>query len=304
MDFVLTLYAALLVIFSALLHAGWNILGKSNSGSGYSFTLGAALSQCLLLAPFMVWCFVQIGLSNISAHFWGLLALSAIGQVIYLVGLLKAYKHGDIGVIYPIARALPVLMVGVGSWFIGQSLGVSAWIGFVILTLGCLMVPIKTFRQMTASAYANLGVLWAFVAAIGTTIYSIVDKEGINWLMVKTSELTPHHIAILYLGLQTAGISVLLVLWLLVTRQFEQLSLTWKYKRQSSIAGVMMGLTYGIVLFAMTMVENVSYVVALRQVSIIFGVFMGMWFLKEPWLNTRIFGVVLVSAGLVVALAF
>ncbi|WP_338166746.1 EamA family transporter [Vibrio sp. 10N] len=299
----MTLYAALLVIFSALLHAGWNILGKSNSGSGYSFTLGASLSQCLLLAPFIIWCFWQIGFSNVSPYFWGLLALSAVGQVIYLVGLLRAYQHGDIGVIYPIARALPVLMVGVGAWFFGQSLHISAWAGFAILTLGCLLVPVRAFRQLTVSAYANLGVLWAFVAAVGTTIYSIIDKEGINWLMSETSSLSPLHIAILYLGLQTAGIALLILVWLLLTKQVGELSLAWKYKRQSATAGVMMGLTYGIVLFAMTMVENVSYVVALRQVSIIFGVFMGMWFLKEPWLNTRILGVILVSAGLVIALA-
>lgn len=28
-----------LVVFSAVLHAGWNILGKSNSGSGLAFTM-------------------------------------------------------------------------------------------------------------------------------------------------------------------------------------------------------------------------------------------------------------------------
>ncbi len=28
-----------LVVFSAVLHAGWNILGKSNSGSGLAFTI-------------------------------------------------------------------------------------------------------------------------------------------------------------------------------------------------------------------------------------------------------------------------
>ena len=43
----------------------------------------------------------------------------------------------------------------------------------------------------------------------------------------------------------------------------------------------MMAATYGLVLFAMTMTENVSLVVALRQVSIIFGVVMGIYFLKE-----------------------
>lgn len=30
-----------LVVFSAVLHAGWNILGKSNSGSGLAFTMVA-----------------------------------------------------------------------------------------------------------------------------------------------------------------------------------------------------------------------------------------------------------------------
>lgn len=299
----MTLYAALLVIFSALLHAGWNILGKSNNGSGYSFTLGASLSQFLLLSPFIVWCFIQVGISNISAHFWWLLGISAIGQVIYLVGLLRAYKNGDIGVIYPIARALPVLMVGLGAWALGQSLDLTTWFGFAILTLGCLLVPLKTLKGLSASAYANRGVFWAFIAAIGTTIYSIVDKEGINWLVSETTALTSLHIAVLYLGLQTAGITLMLVLWLVFTKQTHEIALAWKYRYHSTAAGLMMGLTYGIVLYAMTMVENVSYVVALRQVSIIFGVFMGMWFLKEPWLNSRILGVLLVCSGLIIALA-
>ncbi len=41
-----------------------------------------------------------------------MLAFSGIAQIVYLVGLIMAYKHADVGVIYPIARALPVMMVG------------------------------------------------------------------------------------------------------------------------------------------------------------------------------------------------
>ncbi|MGB2147706.1 MAG: multidrug transporter, partial [Vibrio toranzoniae] len=55
-------------------------------------------------------------------------------------------------------------------------------------------------------------------------------------------------------------------------------------------------------LFAMTMTENVSLVVALRQVSIIFGVVMGIYFLKEKWHVTRGVGVVFIIAGLVISL--
>ncbi|MGV2987796.1 multidrug transporter [Vibrio sp. E150_011] len=299
----MALYAMILVIGSALLHAGWNVLGKSNGGSGYSFTLGAALAPLVLLSPYLIWCLTVIGFENISMHFWGLLLLSAIGQVIYLVGLLKAYSLGDIGVMYPIARALPVLMVGLGTVAIGQTLSVNAWLGFAVLTIGCMIIPMRHFRDLRLSSYANVGVFWACIAAVGTTIYSIVDKQALSWLQHETTGLSQHQIAIFYLGIQFAAIALVLISWILITKQRHELRLTWQHRHRSAIAGIMMALTYGMVLFAMTMVDNVSYVVALRQVSIIFGVVMGIWFLKERWFYTRGVGVSLVLAGLIVALA-
>jgi uncharacterized membrane protein len=101
---------------------------------------------------------------------------------------------------------------------------------------------------------------------------------------------------------QFAAIAFVLVTWLLATNKRSELALTWQHRYRSSIAGIMMGLTYGIVLYAMTMVDNVSYVVAMRQVSIVFGLLMGIWFLNEKWLYTRGIGVTLVLIGLVVAL--
>lgn len=298
----LTLYAALLVIFSALLHAGWNILGKSNTGSGYSFTLGASIAPLILLSPYIIWCISVIGFDSLDGYFWLLVTLSGIGQAIYLIGLIKAYDAGDIGVIYPIARALPVLMVGIGTVFIGQSLSPNAWIGFVVLTLGCLLIPMRHIKDLRLGSYLNLGVFWSCIAAIGTTIYSIIDKQALTWLQLETSGLTKVQVAIFYLGVQFAAIAFVLVAWLLATNKRSELALTWQHRYRSSIAGIMMGLTYGIVLYAMTMVDNVSYVVAMRQVSIVFGLLMGIWFLNEKWLYTRGIGVTLVLVGLVVAL--
>lgn len=64
----------------------------------------------------------------------------------------------------------------------------------------------------------------------------------------------------------------------------------------------MMASTYGLVLFAMTMTDNVSLVVALRQISIVFGLFMGIWFLSEKWYLTRGLGVTSIVAGIILAL--
>ncbi|MCG9568940.1 EamA family transporter [Vibrio chagasii] len=295
--------AIIIVIISALLHAGWNVLGKSNQGSGSSFFLASGFAAAAILTPYLIWYVDNVGFANISLPFWQLVLLSGICQIIYLIGLGIAYKQADIGVIYPMARALPVLMVGLGTVLIGYELSLNQWIGFALITLGCLFVPLKQFSDLRLKAYLNLGVLWALIAAIGTTGYSIIDKEALLLLEpLSTSNITNKHTAIFYLGIQFWAIVIPLSIWLLVTNQRVEFNNAWILRKKATVAGIMMASTYGLVLFAMTMTENVSLVVALRQVSIIFGVVMGIYFLKEKWHMTRGVGVVLIFIGLVTSL--
>ncbi|WP_394246061.1 multidrug transporter [Vibrio profundi] len=297
------LSAILIVIFSALLHAGWNILGKSNQGSGSSFFLASGLAAALLLTPYLTWYMNTIGFAELPNAFWQLLLLSGLCQIVYLIGLGVAYKQADIGVIYPMARALPVLMVGVGTVVLGYELSTNQWFGFSLITLGCLFVPLKSFQDLKIKAYLNLGVLWALVAAIGTTGYSIIDKESLIILdQIQNSTITNKHSSIFYLGMQFWAIVIPLSLWLLVSNQRVEFENAWLQRKRATAAGVMMAATYGLVLFAMTMTENVSLVVALRQISIIFGVVMGIYFLKEKWHVTRGVGVILILSGLVISL--
>ena len=295
--------AIVIVIISALLHAGWNVLGKSNQGSGSSFFLASGVAAAAILTPYLVWYVDNVGFSNISLPFWQLVLFSGICQIIYLIGLGAAYKQADIGVIYPMARALPVLMVGLGTVLIGYDLSVNQWVGFALITLGCLFVPLKQSSELRLKAYLNLGVLWALIAAIGTTGYSIIDKEALLLLEpLSTTVITNKHTAIFYLGIQFWAIVIPLSIWLLVTNQSVEFTNAWVLRKKATVAGIMMASTYGLVLFAMTMTENVSLVVALRQVSIIFGVVMGIYFLKEKWYMTRGIGVVLILIGLVTSL--
>ncbi|WP_241148790.1 hypothetical protein [Photobacterium sanguinicancri] len=48
----------------------------------------------------------------------------------------------------------------------------------------------------------------------------------------------------------------------------------------------------------MTLTDNVSYIVALRQLSIPVGVALGIWLLKEPSHRPRVIGAALVCMGL------
>ncbi|MDE5177013.1 EamA family transporter [Vibrio fluvialis] len=292
-----------LVVFSAVLHAGWNILGKSHAGSGVAFTMAASLSACLLLTPYLIWYLVTVGWATLPMAFWGLLIISGLAQMVYLVGLIVAYKHADVGVIYPIARALPVMMVGALSMLLGHTLTQFQWLGFVLITLGCMLVPLTGFRQFTTRSYLNVGVLWALVAALGTTGYSVIDKEALLLLTQAAGEaLGNSYSAIFYLGVQFWAMVLPVILWCLVTGNRKELQRAWQIRKSASMAGVMMASTYGLVLFAMTMTDNVSLVVALRQISIVMGLLMGVWFLAEKWHYTRGAGVVLILSGIVLTL--
>ncbi|USD67697.1 EamA family transporter [Vibrio sp. SCSIO 43136] len=298
----MSLAAALLVIFSALLHAGWNIIGKSHQGSGSAFFIASTSSAAILLSPYIIWFALSADLSALSGEFWWLVLLSGVFQAIYVLGLAKAYKQSDIGVIYPIARALPVLMVGVGTllWF-EQTLEPKQWFGFVLLTIGCLLVPLERFRQFQWTHYANWGVFWALIAAIGTTGYSILDKAALEILQSHQFHHDVHN-SVFFLAVQFWSLSFMLGLYLVIMEPKAVFTQAWCVKRRATLAGTMMGLTYCLVLFAMTMTENVSLIVALRQISIVFGLLLGVLILKERWMMTRGVGVALIVVGLITAL--
>ncbi len=296
--------AIMLVVISAVLHAGWNLLGKRYSGSGISFALAASLAASFILLPYLLWYLTVIGFERLPKEFWQLLLLSGFCQIVYMVGLVYAYKHADIGVIYPIARALPVLIVGAANLLLGFPLTLMQWCGFALITLGCVFVPLTSFTQVTFKAYWNWGVFWALVAAVGTAGYSIIDKQALSLLsQAAYSLLNDKQSAVFYLGAQFWAMGLPILFWCLLTNNKQEIIKAWHMRKNGSLAGIMMATTYGLVLSAMTMTDNVSLVVALRQISIVFGLLMGVWFLKERWFATRSLSVITILLGLFLSLA-
>lgn len=293
----------ILVLISALLHAGWNIIGKRYQSSGPAFFLAATGITALLLTPYILWYFTAIGWSTLPRQFWLLLMVSGISQMLYMLALAFAYRTVDIGIAYPLARGLPVLFVGLGTAWLGYELQLNQWLGFTLLTLGCLMIPLQSIAQFRIHDYTKIGIVWALVAAVGTAGYSIIDKEALAIIEHSVGEQMPgSYSAVMYLGIQFWAMGLPLAIWYLVTQQRKPFIEAWRIRYAAAIAGVMMGATYSLVLYAMTLTENVSFIVALRQTSIVFGLLMGIAFLGERCYVTRVLGVTAIVAGLMVAL--
>ncbi|WP_022941582.1 EamA family transporter [Psychromonas hadalis] len=299
----MSIWAVVLVVISALLHASWNIIGKANKGSVQAFFFMTTFLMAFLLSPFLLWFYFSAGPQVFSIQFWYLLFISGIFQIIYLVALGFAYQNADVGVVYPMARAIPVMMVGGLVLLLGQVVMPMQWLGFLLITSGCLLVPLTSLRQFKLSPGSHIGIAWAIIAAIGTTGYSIVDKLALAELFFSLKNIhQPPLIALFYLGMQFWATTLPFALGFLVTRQSYQFKQAWDMKCSAFITGLIMASTYGLVLYAMLLTDNVSLVVALRQVSIIFGLLFAVIFLKEKIYLTRLIGCGLIFSGLIFAL--
>ena len=299
----MTLLTFFLVFLSCILHAGWNILGKASKGSSLSFSFAMSFFVSLLLTPYLVWYLNTVEFNTLPIQFWLLIVLSGISQAIYLIGLIEAYKHSDVSIAYPVVRSLPVLMVAVLCSLSGLLLSGWQWLGLSLIPIGCLLIPLTTLSDIKFSHYLNRGLLWVVISASGTAAYTIIDKIGLDIASDAVGFVIENqYTSIFYLGCQVCSTAV--TIWLLAAFRGRpiQLSEVWDIKYKAGLTGLMMAVTYGLVLFAMTTIDNVSLLVALRQLSIVFGVLMGVWFLKEQWYLIRGIGVSTILLGLFMAL--
>ena len=86
--------------------------------------------------------------------------------------------------------------------------------------------------------------------------------------------------------------------YMLITRRSELTKAWRKYKRYSLIIGIGSAVGYLIILFVFRMAP-VSYVVAVREVSVALGAILGMKYLYEARSGRKIFGIGLILVGLV-----
>ncbi len=295
----MTLAAALLVIFSAFMHAGWNIFSKSQSPTAGFFLL-ASWGTVFWFAPIF---FLTRGLLPIiPAAIWEKLLIAGFFQAVYYVGLAGAYTRGALSIAYPLARSFPLFFLVALACMTGQGHDFSAagLTGLGAIVAGAIILPMNSFRDFRLTNYLNLSCAFALLAAAGTAGYSFIDDMAMN--MIKgLPDVSPDWArAILYLVLESAFTA----LWLHVLLLFSRYSRTQFQKNYKKLlkpafqAGLAIGATYGLVLLAMTLATNVSYVVGLRQLSIPIGTLLGILVLKEKGSLPRCIGVSMLFGGL------
>jgi drug/metabolite transporter (DMT)-like permease len=299
----MSLTAAILIIISAFMHAAWNLVGKRQQASLAFFSL-SAVTAALLLSPLLL--LYRQALPAISTSVWLLLAATGIAQAVYFFGLTAAYRQGDISLVYPLARALPILMVVAVSFALGKGDAITplALAGMILIVIGCIILPLPSFQALQLQHYVKFIYLMVIVTAVGTTAYTLIDDE-IQRQLRQTAAITlsDTEVTLLFISLQVASTGLIMTLVSLLFNQERQQYKQMLGRRSMIVSAALTGLvimsTYGLVLASMTYVTNVSYVAAFRQLSIPIGATFGITLLKEPRPTPKLLGVLIISIGLI-----
>lgn len=278
--------AVVLVLISAFFHAGWNVLAKrANDPLAFMFAF-----NLVSIVLFAIPAAVMYARHPIPAD--GLPYLLATGavHVVYFSALAAAYANGALSLAYPVSRGTSVLLVPLLAIpLLGERPTAVALAGIASILLGLLTVGVLGAgrRVSTEVASGHRGLLFALLTGISIAAYSLIDKVGVSHI---------HPFIYVY------GIFLLLTLGLapyVVLKRRDNVVRELRLNRRAVLAGSILPMaTYVIVLTAMRL-SNVSYVVPLRETSIIFATLLGVLVLGERIGAARIAGSAFIACGVI-----
>jgi drug/metabolite transporter (DMT)-like permease len=297
----MTPIAIVLIVISVFAHAFWNLLGKRRNPSA-SFFFVATVAAAICLSPLLV--YYRQALTFIPGSVWMLVVATGVCEAVYYAGLGGAYRRGDMSLAYPLARAVPVLLVAGLSLALGRGSQISrlGLVGITMVGAGCLILPLPGFGKFRLEHYANACCLLALLAALGTSGYTLIDDEALRQLRAQPQiALNNTHVTLLFMALQAVSTTFVLAAYtLLYAPERRHLKEIWKTgKLYAAVTGLIITATYGLVLASMAYVDNVSYVAAFRQLSIPLGALLGIVVQKEPPYIPKLIGTGIVFVGLI-----
>ncbi len=277
---ILTWPVVAAVLFGALLHASWNALVKSSPDKALD-TAVIHLVGSLLAIPLVMFTGWP------PAACWPFILASTVIHIGYYIALAGAYKHGDLGLTYPLMRGTAPLLVALSSGFmLGESLSPLAWAGVVGVCCGVLALGLSRHALERPRA-----VSFALANAVIIAIYTVVDALGSRAAYAGGGN-----------ALQYVAALFVLDGWPFATIVFMRRggAVVWPYARGRLPVAIGAALasfgSYGIALWAMSRAP-VATVAALRETSVLFAALLGSWFLKEAFTVRRAIGTGVIVAG-------
>jgi len=230
-----------------------------------------------------------VGITHPVAYAWCI--GSGFIHFIYWLFLTNSYQKGDLSHVYPIMRSSPALVLVIAVLFLGEQVSIQGVCGILLVAIGVYIINMKRISadellEPIKSIANDRSTRFAFLTLLSVAFYSIVDKLAVTHI---------HPILFTFIHL-LCGMCYYTP-YILLTKHADMIKKEWRAGLRRIIASGVLGIFgYMLILISFT-IERVSYIVGLRQTSIVFAVLMGSHFLKEKHQGIRLTGSLIICAG-------
>jgi len=171
--------AIILVLFSAVCHAGWNYLshGFRRPLVAMWFMTGIGL---LLYLPVFVFTSRSLILTPMLAI---LILISGLTKSGYYITLATTYRYADLSVGYPLSRTGIVLVPIWAYLFLGERISALAGVAIIVILAGIYTVNARATAPSAHSGdrhRSRLGLWAALATALLISVYSVIDKRAMD----------------------------------------------------------------------------------------------------------------------------
>jgi drug/metabolite transporter (DMT)-like permease len=269
----------LAVLAGAAMHAGWNALVKTGLDRTTSIFLLAFIQGAISLALLPLFALP-------AAVSWPWIAVSAVLHTGYKIFLIRAYAHGDLSQVYPLARGSAPLIVALFSILVlSENLTAVKFAAVCAIALGVMLM---SSRLGSGEAMPRQALLYALGTALFTASYTLVDGIGAQ-ISGTASGFT------LWMFV---GDGILMTIYALTLRGRGLFAAARGNLSSGLAAGALSLGSYWIAIWAFTLAP-IAMVAALRETSVLFAMLIAVFWLGEKAGPQRWFAAGLILLGIV-----
>ena len=267
------------VIIASMFHATWNGMVKKHSNKV------TALSAIIL---------GHVPISIIAVIFLPMPSFDSLPYIIvsafihqgYNWFLLKSYSVGDLTKVYPIARGFgPIIATIISIFFLGLIISKASILSISLVCAGILIISLFGYKTIN-----NLNIIkYSLITGFFIGLYSIIDGYGARVSLSAISYMSWGFI-----------LSAMLFPILLKINKYDNIfrNIINDGKAIFWIGGSISYLVYGVVIWGFTKAP-IPMVSALRESSIVFVIFIGIFFLDEKINLAKIISIILIFFGVI-----
>ena len=278
-----------IIIISAIFHAWWNFLLKKSHDKMVFIWLMFCEASLIMICLYLVY-FLRFGVLSCSAFQLSLIA--AASYFLYQVGNGLAYETEDMSLVYPLTMTAP-LFIPIWAWLIlHETISLKGFMGIILCVIGVCIIPLKDLNIKSIikpfSQFKSKGVKLALFAGFISSIGAVINKLGLNTANIFSFTFS-----------MVLAITLLLGLFCLGQKKYRENIpvIVKKDTKNLMLAGIVLTASFLSFQSAIS-ITKISYASPARRISILFGVLIGVIFLKEKCAKIRIIGSLLIISGI------